>query len=57
MLSREHDQPLSAGDRASLRLHLMLCSACRNFKNNLLIIRAAMKQYLDKGADRNHPDK
>ena len=35
----------------------MLCGACQSCKNNLRIIRAAMKQYLDKGADRNHPDK
>ena len=49
LVSREHEQPLTRGERFWMRLHLYICSGCRNFKNNMAIMRAAMKQYLEKG--------
>ncbi len=49
LVSREHEQPLTRSERFWLRLHLYICSGCRNFKSNVAIMRAAMKQYLEKG--------
>lgn len=50
LVSREHEQPLTSSERFWMRLHLYICSGCRNFKNNVAIMRAAMKRYLEKGA-------
>jgi hypothetical protein len=52
LASREYDAPLNWAERASLRLHYVICTSCRNFRNNLKILRLAMKQYLDRGADK-----
>jgi len=48
LISRQHDQLLTTGERFWLRLHLYICNGCRNFANNMQVIRAAMKHYLDK---------
>jgi Putative zinc-finger len=49
LVSRQHEHPLSLAERFWLRLHLAICTGCRNFQNNVQIMRAAMKAYLDKG--------
>ena len=51
LISRQHEQPLRLSETLWLRLHLYICNGCRNFKNNTLVIRAAMKRYLDQGKD------
>lgn len=51
LISRQHDHALSAGEKFWLRLHLYICTGCRNFENNMTIMRAAMRRYLDKGKD------
>lgn len=48
LVSREHEQPLSWGERFRLRLHLLICAGCRNFRNNVQWIRTAMKAYLER---------
>ena len=54
LVSREHEQPLTRGERFWMRLHLAICTGCRNFKNNMAILRAAMKQYLEKGSSNDN---
>lgn len=51
-LSRQHEEPLSFAEKFGLRLHLYICTGCRNFRNNLQLMRAAMQRYLDQGKDR-----
>jgi len=51
-MSRQHEHPLPFTEKLGLRLHLYLCAGCRNFQNNIRIIRAAMQRYLDQGRDR-----
>ena len=51
LISREHDQPLTAGEKLWLRLHLFICNGCRNFLNNTRVMRSALKRYLDQGKD------
>lgn len=52
LISRQHEQPLTTGEKFWLRLHLYICDGCRNLKNNMRVMRAAMKRYLDKDKDR-----
>jgi len=49
LLSRGHEQPLTTGEKFWLQLHLYICSACHNFKNNLAFMRTAFKRYLERG--------
>ena len=52
LLSRQHEVPLSAGEKFWLRVHLYICTGCRNFANNLQLMRAAMQRYLDQDSNR-----
>ena len=51
-ISRRHDHPLTFAERFGLRLHLIVCTGCRNFRNNLQFMRDAMQRYLNQGKDR-----
>ncbi len=51
LISRQHEQRLSTGEKIWLRLHLYICTGCRNFQNNTRLMRAAMKRFLDQGKD------
>lgn len=44
LLSRQLDEPLSLWDRGRLRLHLLICHACRVFERRLTQIRRVLKQ-------------
>lgn len=48
LLSRAQDEPLGRWDRFRLRLHLRVCSACRNFVAQLDFLRSAMKRYTER---------
>ena len=50
MISRQHEQPLTMGERFWLKLHLAICNGCRNFRNNTRLMRAALKRYLEQGS-------
>jgi hypothetical protein len=52
LVSRRHEQPLTAGENFWLKLHLYLCGGCRNFQNNTRLMQAALKRYLERGTDR-----
>jgi hypothetical protein len=39
LISHSLDRSLSLAERTALRLHLMLCPACRRFRRNLRLLR------------------
>jgi hypothetical protein len=45
LISLSHERPLAFKDKASLRMHLMICSMCRNFRNNTKLLGVAMVAY------------
>lgn len=47
LLSQAQDQRLRLRNRLSLRLHLMLCDGCTNFRKQLEFIRVALRRYRD----------
>lgn len=49
LLSRAQDARLTFGERIGLYLHLAACEGCRNFRQHMEFLRAAMKRYLDRG--------
>lgn len=46
LLSQAQDRPLTFRERLVLRVHLPLCEACRNFRSQLELMRAAMRRYI-----------
>ena len=49
LLSQAQDRPLTWRERFAVHVHLPLCVACRNFRAQLGVLRAAMQRYLDRG--------
>jgi hypothetical protein len=45
LLSRLRDGRISFAERCKLRLHLLVCEACRRFKHQLELVREAMRRY------------
>lgn len=45
LISLSHERPLLFKERASLRVHTLICSACRNFQNNAHALRKAMAEF------------
>lgn len=41
LMSQQLDRKLSRYETVSIRLHLMMCSGCTNFANNLALLRKA----------------
>jgi predicted anti-sigma-YlaC factor YlaD len=44
LLSRENEELLPAAERARLRLHLVVCDACRNVEEQMAFLRKAMRK-------------
>jgi predicted anti-sigma-YlaC factor YlaD len=44
LLSDGADQQMAPADRARLRLHLVICDACRNVEEQFTFLRRAMRQ-------------
>jgi hypothetical protein len=34
LMSQEQDRPLTLGERVGLRLHVLICAACTNYRRN-----------------------
>lgn len=45
LLSQEQDRRLGALERFGLRLHLLLCAACANYRRQLLVLRSACRRF------------
>lgn len=48
LLSQAQDRPLTLAEKFALHVHLPLCQACRNFREQLDVIRAAVHRYLEQ---------
>lgn len=44
-LSRSQEERLGLMERMALRLHLSMCSGCRNFEKQLSVLRSAMRAF------------
>lgn len=59
LCSREMEQPLGLREKLALRTHLMMCAGCTNFRQQMDVLRQAMKAYAEGQAvtsdDRDGP--
>ena len=47
LLSQAQERRLGLGEWLGLKLHLVLCEGCANFRKQLDFIRAAIKRFRD----------
>ncbi len=45
LMSLEQDRPLSLGERLGLRLHVLICSACSNYRRQMSVLRVACRRF------------
>lgn len=50
LLSESQDRTLAVPERMSLKMHVMMCSGCRNFGKQMHTLRQAARAYA-KGED------
>lgn len=53
LLSERQDKELPAGEQARLRLHLVICDACRNVSEQFDFIRRAMRRLSENDHSRD----
>ncbi|MGQ0523455.1 MAG: zf-HC2 domain-containing protein [Betaproteobacteria bacterium] len=46
LLSQAQDRPLTLREKLAVHVHLPLCDACRNFRTQLDVLRAAVRRYI-----------
>lgn len=46
LLSEAQDRNLSFSERLQLKMHLAMCTGCRNFKGQMAFLRQACRRYL-----------
>ena len=46
LLSEAHDRNLSFSERLQLKMHLAMCTGCRNLKGQMAFLRKACRRYL-----------
>ncbi len=54
-LSEAQERKLSLHERLTLNMHLMICSGCRNFSDQMALLRKAARTYAKK-TDMDTPD-
>jgi hypothetical protein len=47
LLSQAQDRPLALREKFTLYVHLPLCHGCRNFREQLSVIRRAAREYMN----------
>ena len=50
MCSQEMERDLRLQERMSLRMHLLMCSGCNNFRRQMHTMRCAMRHYASGAA-------
>ena len=45
LMSKAQERPLSITERISLKLHLIMCSGCHNFKDQMNSLRLMTRAY------------
>ena len=53
LCSDEMDRRLTFRERLALRLHVLLCDGCSNFRNQMSLLRLATRRLGDGKADLN----
>lgn len=48
--SVEMERPLRLTEQVSLRVHLMMCTGCTNYRKQIIMLRQVMQAYADGGA-------
>lgn len=43
LISKEADERLSLKETLDMRMHVMMCGACRNFRSNIQFLREACR--------------
>lgn len=56
LMSDAQDRPLSLGEKAGLRVHLLTCEPCRRFGGQMDVLRQGMRRLADLGAGPDSPD-
>ncbi|WP_445398303.1 zf-HC2 domain-containing protein [Zobellella sp. An-6] len=56
LMSESQDRPLAAGEKLALKLHTLMCRGCRNFEQQLPVIRRIARRYADR-PDHGSPQK
>lgn len=49
LVSKEVDDGLSLKERLDMGMHVMMCSACRNYRSNVRFLRRACKEAATPG--------
>lgn len=44
LISQAQERRLGPGERLGLRLHLLVCAGCANFRRQLVVLRAACRR-------------
>ncbi len=50
LMSEAQERPLTLGERLQIKLHILICSGCRNFRHHLTTLRNAAQRFA-KGRD------
>ncbi len=45
LMSQEQDRELSLAERIGLRLHVLICVACSNYRRHMGILRQACRRF------------
>lgn len=49
LMSQEQDRKLGLAERIGLRLHVMLCTGCANYRRQMAVLRAACRRFSGRG--------
>lgn len=49
LLSQAQERPLTLREKMALYVHLPICNACRNFRQQLVFLRRAVREYVRRG--------
>jgi hypothetical protein len=45
LMSQEQDRRLSLTERIGLRLHVLICAGCNNYRRQMHVLRAACRRF------------
>lgn len=45
LMSQELDRPLRLGEQLQLRLHVLICAACENYRRQMGVLRDACRRF------------
>ena len=57
LISKEADDGLNLKETLDVRLHTMMCSACRNYRSNINFLRRACKTAATPSQSHDEPPK